>query len=335
MENYITSIEIALMKVSLFYSCTVSSKYHDVSLVNFLCGDLNRKFSKRVKELRVLCPAEKQKQYKSTKLCAATLSCTFNTHRSSDDIRHINPIVCIDIDQQDNKDVDLEAIKKSLFSLDYVYCVSKSCRGNGLFCIIPVADANNIKAYYKHICDTLENQFSIKIDRACSDITRLRIISYDDDILIKNNSRIRVYTEYDSKLFNNLKEQQNNFTFCKKVLNQNDITLAIAAVHYLIYQLNFRTDDEPTWFKACMALTTLDFPWENEQSLGFSLFMCLSLVSDKYDEIAVKRKWKSCLKRKNEHTSMAFFYAILKQRLGPSWRYTLRQYINNNFKVIC
>lgn len=334
MENYITSNEIALMKVSLFDSCTVSSKYTDVSLVNFLCGDLNKAFSKRVEELRVLCPTEKQKQYKNTKLCAATLSCTFNTRRSSDDIMHINPLVVIDIDSQDNPGNDFRSLKMELFKLDYVYCVSKSCRGNGLFCIIPIADPTQIKAYHKHICDTLEKQFSIKIDRACSDVTRLRIISHDDNILIKNNTRIKVYTQYDDSLIKKPNSKQNNFTSNKKIINSNETIFDVACVHYLIYQLNFHTDDEPTWFKACMALTTLDFQWENEQSLGFSLFMCLSLISDKYDERAVKMKWKSCIKRKNEHTSMAFFYSLLKQKLGNSWRFTIRQYINNNFKVI-
>lgn len=214
MKDFYYPNEIGLFKVSLFDSCRDKNKYNDVSLINFLNGDLNKAFSERVNHMRTLLEQE-QKIYKSTMLCAATLSCTFNQERNSNDIHNVNPIVCIDIDKQDNPETDFGRLKEQLFSLDYVYCVSKSCRGNGLFCIIPILDPGKFKAHYKHICDTLENQFKIKIDRACSDVTRLRFISYDDSILIKNNAKVNSYKDFDTSLIKNeqqlVKNIQTNF----------------------------------------------------------------------------------------------------------------------------
>ena len=331
MKDFYYPNEIGLFKVSLFDSCRDKNKYKDVSLINFIAGDLNKKFSSRVLELRNMNDSQQQKFYKSTKLCAATISCTFNQERNSNDIHNVNSIVCIDIDKQDNPETDFGRLKEQLFSLDYVYCVSKSCRGNGLFCIIPILDPGKFKAHYKHICDTLENQFKIKIDRACSDVTRLRFISYDDSILIKNNVKVNSYKDFDTSLIKN--EQQLVKKYPNQFYNRTNIYFDVACMHYLIHQMNFHTDDEPSWFRTCVALTALDFPYLGEKSIGFSLFELISRRSDKYDERSVINKWNSCKSRYSNTSSMAYFYSILKHKLGPDWRKIISQYNNNEFRL--
>ena len=59
MKDFYYPNEIGLFKVSLFDSCRKVNKYSDVSLINFLNGDLNKAFSERVNHMRTLLEQER------------------------------------------------------------------------------------------------------------------------------------------------------------------------------------------------------------------------------------------------------------------------------------
>lgn len=97
-----------------------------------------------------------------------------------------NNLMAIDIDKSDNPTFPMDILKTAMFKLDYVYCVSKSIRGNGLFAIVVIEDTEKFKEHFAAI----EKDFAdagVRIDSQCKDITRARFLSYDPDILIKSD----------------------------------------------------------------------------------------------------------------------------------------------------
>ena len=119
--------------------------------------------------------------------------------RKHDYVIQKNNIMAIDIDKQDNEGVDMNYLKQALFRLPYVYAVSYSIRGNGLFMIIAIEDVNDLVKHFK----ALENEYrasGIVIDKACKDLTRGRYISYDPGVLIKTEGEIIPYAKKHEEL---------------------------------------------------------------------------------------------------------------------------------------
>ena len=70
-------------------------------------------------------------------------------------------IIAIDIDKKDNKDKDLDVIRKTLFDLPYVFAVLKSISGQGLYALVLVEEGQHTKEYYKYISKLWNQQYKI------------------------------------------------------------------------------------------------------------------------------------------------------------------------------
>ena len=113
------------------------------------------------------------------KLPAITPSGIFH-RRNSNGLVEPSSLICIDIDGKDNPSIsDMEKLKKRLGKLSYIMYVGLSASGTGLFCIIPYTDYRNHKLYFNSLKLEFE-KMGIIIDKSCSDITRLRLASYDE-----------------------------------------------------------------------------------------------------------------------------------------------------------
>jgi len=103
----------------------------------------------------------------------------------------------VDIDAKDNPDIlDWEKLKQDLSVLSQIAYCALIVSGKGLFVIIP------LRYPQKHLLQfrQLQMDFSkmgIVIDSACSDITRLRCLSYDEHPIINENATLyeSVYVE--------------------------------------------------------------------------------------------------------------------------------------------
>lgn len=92
-------------------------------------------------------------------------------------------IIAIDIDKSDNEKIDLEAIRKQIFELPYVFAVLKSISGLGLYALVLVEDGRYTKEYYKYISKLWNQKYGLSIDTQCNNISRKRFIGYDEDAL--------------------------------------------------------------------------------------------------------------------------------------------------------
>ena len=110
--------------------------------------------------------------------------------RCADALIEPSNVICIDIDGKDNPSVSYTTTMKRLVSqLPFVWYCGISVSGNGVFCLVKYEDHKLHKQYFK----ALEKDFSdigLTIDKACSDICRLRIVSYDSNPYINENPTI-------------------------------------------------------------------------------------------------------------------------------------------------
>lgn len=90
----------------------------------------------------------------------------------------VNPLLTLDFDNHP----DIEEAKRILATLPYVYYAGLSVSGRGLFAIIPIAaqDLTEHKTYF-HALEKEMQTLGLTIDKACKDVTRLRVVSYDPD----------------------------------------------------------------------------------------------------------------------------------------------------------
>lgn len=130
-------------------------------------------------ELRLLTDKTAIQSYKRNNFPAFAPSVTFNSDGTTkDNVKQINPIICIDIDGQDNNYMSTAEMKEAASKIDSVFYAQESASGKGIFCLIQVSDTNKFKGHFNALQDTFKSKGLI-IDEQCSDINRKRFVAYD------------------------------------------------------------------------------------------------------------------------------------------------------------
>ena len=221
-----------------------------------------------------------------------------------------NNLLVLDIDKKDNPTITMDYLKTALFKLPYIYAVSKSIRGNGLFAIVLIEDINQLVSHFKAI----EKEYAecgIVIDAACKDLTRARFISYDPDILIKRNTEIIPYTK-------KYIEPVHIPTFKLPTQSSNSLSDDDVFVYKTISKIidyGYSSDDYSQWLVDAFRLGTLG-------SLGEDLFLLLSKNSRGYKS---ERECLAKFKDAERHTkftredAMRYYFSIAKKKFGDGW----------------
>lgn len=131
--------------------------------------------------------SNEQKAYKEKFPCWFTGGIFPMMQTEDKDILEYSNILAIDIDKCDNPDIDINKVKTDIFELPYVFMVSKSISGEGIYALILLEDGKFTKEYYEYIVKLWKQKFNINIDSKCTNIGRKRFISYDDEILVKQD----------------------------------------------------------------------------------------------------------------------------------------------------
>lgn len=141
-------------------------------------------------ELRLLTDKTAIQSYKRNNFPAFAPSVTFNSDGTTkDNVKQINPIICIDVDGQDNGYMPTNKMKDIVSKIDSVFYAQESASGKGIFCLIQIADANKFKEHF----NALSEEFKAKgliIDAQCKDVNRKRFIAYDPNPYINKNAVI-------------------------------------------------------------------------------------------------------------------------------------------------
>lgn len=158
------------------------------------------KWREHVQAIRAETDEAKQKAMKKALPCF-TASGLFEGGVKSKDLKAHSGFICIDVDEQDNRhlaDFDkLPALmrKEEELRRHVAYC-GHSVRGKGFFLLIPIADPDKHKEYFRAL-EYLFRKCGISIDQSCNDITRKRYVSYDPDAYFTSEAEPFNYTRAD------------------------------------------------------------------------------------------------------------------------------------------
>lgn len=162
--------------ISYFTNFTASPK--NITLDEFCLGVIAGYWKEQVLEVRKSTnKAEAKKQ-----LPGVTISGVFNGWRRTENLVEHSGFFCVDIDRKENEAVtDWDDLKREIGKT--AYFVACSASGYGLFAIYRY----NPSMYdIKEVFTFVQQYFystGIVIDPACSDITRLRFVSYDPEAI--------------------------------------------------------------------------------------------------------------------------------------------------------
>jgi hypothetical protein len=211
--------------------------------------------------------------------------------RKADAIEAHSGILCMDIDEKDNPDMQIERLEDD----PYVYAYHRSVGGYGYAVYFMIEPSKHLDAYYgieKHLADN----YHLICDHACKDTSRLRFVSFDPDLYF-NENKTQVFKRY-------LKKQK---TEVKKyyIHGKQDII-------YILDQIQSRNID----------LVDSYYDWVN---IGFALageygetgreyyHIISAQNSEKYDERDTDKQYTNCLKTSKGRVSIGTFFFHCKE----------------------
>ena len=131
---------------------------------------------------------EDKQLYKASNLWAFTASGMFEgTNKASNLITH-SGFIALDIDFKDNP-YTAESIRDELAKLKQVAYSGLSVGGKGVFVLVPLAYPDKHKQHFESLSKFFADKIGLQLDKACSDISRLRFCSYDADCYINHNAK--------------------------------------------------------------------------------------------------------------------------------------------------
>lgn len=152
---------------------------------------LGEKHLEVIERLRSGEDKETRNKIKRTELPCATISATFMSRASSkaveEKLKRYNSLMVLDFDGLE----DPVAAKKKLNQLPFFWYIGLSVGGKGLFGIVPLGtdDYNEHKVYFNALRKELD-LFGYEVDKACCDVTRLRVVSYDPEAYFNENCEL-------------------------------------------------------------------------------------------------------------------------------------------------
>ena len=257
-----------------------------------------KEYKDDILRLRAVFDKEKRNALKRS-LPQATISGVFSPTRAKNNLSQHSGLICVDIDAKDNPDIlDWETLKQDLSVLPQIAYCALSVSGKGLFVIIP------LRYPQKHLLQFRQLQIDfrkmgIMIDSACSDITRLRCLSYDEHPIINENATLYegVYVE---------KPKHKSFPTCFIYEGENtsaEVAVCCRKIQQCGIDITASYDD---WLKVGCALATLG---EN----GRSLFHICSRQNAKYNAAKTDKMFTDLLRRNYQQVNIGTFFWMCKQ----------------------
>lgn len=176
-----------------FYETVKTKKPVTENLYNLLTDG---RYAERIERVRKESAPQKQKELKNA-LPSFTPSGVFS---ENDDISLVfhSGFICIDIDKKDNMDVgNFDEMRTLIAQIPFVAYCGLSVRGEGYFCIIPIKYPDKHKQHFR----SLQLNFAhcgVTIDESCSNVSRKRYVSHDEDFYYNSDAEVYSLTITDA-----------------------------------------------------------------------------------------------------------------------------------------
>lgn len=257
-----------------------------------------KEYKDDILRLRAVFDKEKRNALKRS-LPQATISGVFSPTRAKNNLSQHSGLICVDIDAKDNPDIlDWETLKQDLSVLPQIAYCALSVSGKGLFLVIPLRYPEKHLQQFRQLQIDFR-KMGIMIDSACSDITRLRCLSYDEHPIINENATLYegVYVE---------KPKHKSFPTCFIYEGENtsaEVAVCCRKIQQCGIDITASYDD---WLKVGCALATLD-------ESGRSLFHICSRQNAKYNAAKTDKMFTDLLRRNYQQVNIGTFFWMCKQ----------------------
>ena len=275
-------------KVSIYNGCTDTIGVV-LPLATFL---KDTKHISQIQDARAISDKKQRDAVKRT-MPMAVIGGTCNPSRSAENTTP-NGLICVDIDSKENPSVtDWEWLKGELSIIPEIAYIARSFSGNGLFLIIPLRYPQKFSLQFKQ----LESDFSamgIVIDHACSDICRMRCLSYDP----------QPYINHQARLYQRIYQPQPRPSKTVQLSNSDgsDTLSKVASLVRQITETNTNiTSNYDDWVKAGQALSSL-----GEE--GREFYHAISAVDGRYKQRETDNKYNSFLRLTHSVGIGSFFH---------------------------
>lgn len=221
------------MQISYFSNTYSTEPLGTVEAKDFLLTD---KFKEEIGNLRQHTKGSSEFAKIKSSLPCATISGVFN-HRSIEGLVTHSTLLCLDIDNIN----DPEGVKSELAQYPFIYYVGLSCSGKGLFAVVKIKNPSQHSEYYRAMVEFFKER-DIILDKQCSDISRLRIVSYDPNPLFNEESEVwdnvlppieRAEFTPNYHITNNGDTHQRLFLLGLDYIEHNDIDITIGRNRWL------------------------------------------------------------------------------------------------------
>ena len=279
-------------KVSIYNGCTDTIGVV-LPLATFL---KDTKHISQIQDARAISDKKQRDAVKRT-MPMAVIGGTCNPSRSAENTTP-NGLICVDIDSKENPSVtDWEWLKGELSIIPEIAYIARSFSGNGLFLIIPLRYPQKFSLQFKQ----LESDFSamgIVIDHACSEICRMRCLSYDP----------QPYINHQARLYQRIYQPQPRPSKTVQLSNSDgsDTLSKVASLVRQITENNTNiTSNYDDWVKVGQALSDLGED-------GREFFHAVSQMDGRYNEVQTDKKFNSFL-GKTYSVGIGTFFHICKE----------------------
>jgi hypothetical protein len=190
-------------------------------------------------------------------------------NKIADNIAHRNQLIFIDIDLEHEDDLDdvCEKLQKD----KYTKIVHRSFSGDGFAVIVEMSKIDayqNFRLVFKKLEKYYKDTYNLSIDTSCSNIGRLRYLSYDPDIFVKKNMLVEITeTELEeTRLKEKIKLEQSAtklLEFERKHKTSNHEYKSVAdLVDEIISSGNRLVEGYDNWVKIASSLHEYPIEWE-------------------------------------------------------------------------
>lgn len=270
--------------ISFFNSTRETKAAKTMTLDFFLQAVENGTWQDVVLTYRNLPQGDDRASYKR-KLPAISPSGKF-TERKADALEAHSGVLCMDIDDKDNPEMQIEQLQSD----PYVYAYHRSVGGYGYAVYFLIEPTKHLEAYHaieKHLADN----YFLTCDPACKDTSRLRFVSFDPH-LYRREGKTQLFKRY---LKQPKAEARRYYPHTK------------SDIDHILTQIGSRgidlVDSYYDWIQIGFALAG------EYGETGRHYFHHISMQGSKYDAQKVDAKYNECLKAgKGRVRINTFFY---------------------------
>ena len=221
------------------------------------------------------------------------------SRRTSHLLQHTG-FLCIDIDRQDNTSLSsMDLILRVLRHRPEVALIMRSCSGTGYFALIPLA----YPKYHKEQFKALMREYTalgVKIDRQCSDITRIRFASYDSNPYINPNA-----IPYSGMDMGDQMLAPRAAVYTPRVETPDDLVTRVEKLVCKLEQHHIDiTSSYGDWMRVGFSLANLQEPY------GRQFFHRVSAICEKYNATICDKKFDDL--QSPSRIGIGTFFAICK-----------------------